>query len=160
QDADRHLVTYAYDPLNRLTDSFEYLQLGDLNALSTRNNVPNGNQVPTLHWQYHYDANGNQNQITDARGQIVGGPNSDNYIEFDHLNRPVYVTYTNPRTLGLAFQTTQIHYEYDGNGNYDKVTETKLRADGSTFDQVCDYTFDKLDRLQDVTNYDGRIVEY
>src|SRR5207248_10933793 len=71
QDANGNLVTYKYDTLNRLTDSFEHLAPGALNASSTRSGNPGGNEASALHWHYGYDANNNQTLIVDALGQQV-----------------------------------------------------------------------------------------
>jgi RHS repeat-associated protein len=167
QDAEKHLVTYHYDALNRLTDTFEHTVLGSILGPTYHGSYGSfgGDESTALHWQYEYDANGNQIRITDAiranglQGQITEGPNGGGIV-FDHLNRPTDVVYNNAVNANLPFQMQEIQYSYDGNGNLKEVDETKLDRNGKVIIEPCTYVFDAMDRLQSTTNYDDKTIEY
>jgi YD repeat-containing protein len=155
QDANGNLVTYRYDVLNRLTDTFQHTVAGALSAATTRGNNPRGSDfyatvggdaATALHWQYGYDLNSNQNLVIDARGQRLD-------MTYDHLDRLEAKRYSNHAEPGLDFQMQSIVYTYDGNGNIVTITEVKLLA-GVDVTEVTTQTFDPLERLQTRTHQD------
>ena len=157
QDAAGNLVTYRYDALNRLTDTYEHTTAGALDDSSTRSGSVGGDEATALHWQYGYDAGDNQVLIVDAKGQRVEK-------DYDYLNRQVSTTFSNYSDPGLDFQVQASAYAYDGNSNTIAITESKtisgaLVAEGSL------YTYDALDRVQSVTRRDhdqaaGKTIAY
>jgi RHS repeat-associated protein len=147
QDANNNLVTYNYDVLNRLTDTFQHTIVGSLTDGTTRGSDPRGSQLQAggnestaLHWQYDYDLNGNQNLTIDARGQRVE-------TTYDYLDRQGTITYSNHAEPGLDFQMQSITYTYDGNSNVATINEVK-RVGGVDVWEVTIQTYDPLDRLQ------------
>ena len=161
QDANGNLVTYKYDDLNRLTETFQHFTEGNLSestirGLSARGNdfypVSGGDESTALHWQYEYDLNSNQTRIIDANDQVVD-------MDFDYLDRLTTTTYSNQTNPTLDFQMQAIEYTYDGNSNMTDVVETK-RVDGVNISEVYTYEYDHLDRLTTVTNYDGKTIAY
>jgi RHS repeat-associated protein len=135
EDANENLVTYRYDGLNRLTDTFQHTVAG-------------GDEETAFHWQYGYDLNGNQNLIIDAKGQRVE-------IEHDYLDRVVEKRHKNhhPADAALDFQMQRIEFIYDGNGNVTSITEVKKRG-GVEATERTTQTFDPLDRLKSHTRTD------
>src|SRR5262249_24058760 len=142
QDANDNLVTYRYDGLNRLTDSFEHTAAGSLSAQTVRgasptNNPAGGNETTALHWHFGYDLNSNQNLIIDARGQRVE-------MTHEYLNRLEMKTYTQHAEPDLDFQMQSIAYTYDGNSNVETITEMK-KLGGSEVTELTSQTYDPLD---------------
>jgi len=151
QDANGNLVTYAYDALNRLTDTFQHFTTGTLVPRTSRGSVPAGGG---LHWEFKYDANNNQNLVIDANGQRIDRT-------YDYLNRLEALNFSNhlidPDTID--FQTLFSSYGYDGNSNMTSSSETK-RVGGVDVTETYSYVFDKLDRVQEVTNYDNKTIHF
>jgi YD repeat-containing protein len=164
QDANGNLVTYRYDGLNRLTDTFQHTMAGSLGNSSVRGGDPRGSNVSAggnaataLHWHFAYDLNSNQNLIVDARGQRVA-------MTHDCLDRLETKTYSQHAEPGLDFQMQSIAYTYDGNGNVLSITEVK-QLGGTNLTEHTDQTYDPLDRLQTKTRFDhddpvGKRIEY
>src|SRR5262249_23932886 len=130
-----------------------------------------GNTATPLKWQYGYDPNGNQTDVIDGQGQHV-------VKTYDYLDRVQTVTYADathpavnavfdPQTrtvnmvtnLTLAFQMQFIEYAYDPNSNVLTATEHKLGQNGPVI-EVCAYTYDALNRMRTVTNYDAKQIVY
>ncbi len=161
QDANGNLVTYKYDQLNRLIDTFQHLAPGRLTGGTQRGADPRGanlyisaggNDSTALHWHYGYDANGNRDLVIDARGQKVDST-------YDYRNRQETQTFSSFADPGLDFQPLFFGYTYDGNGNLTKVREVK-RVAGAGVTEVCLYAYDALDRLLSTTNYDNKTIAY
>jgi RHS repeat-associated protein len=160
QDANEHLTTYGYDPLNRRTDEWQHL---DAHArVRSRDSVPDASvegpaspatEAGALHWHVAYDANGNPAERTDPRGVTV-------VSTFGVLDRLESETYPEP-VLRVAYPyPLSTSYLYDGNGNVEQVTERK-RVDASTVaEEVTDPTCDALGRLESEQRYDGKVVAY
>jgi RHS repeat-associated protein len=105
-----------------------------------------------LHWHFGYDPNSNQNLIVDALGQRVD-------LAYDYLDRLNTKTYTNHAQPNLDYQMQSITFTYDGNSNMLTAEEVK-RVGGANITESYNYTFDKLDRLEQVTNYDNKTIRY
>ncbi|MDR4506573.1 MAG: Ig-like domain-containing protein [Candidatus Scalindua sp.] len=133
RDAEENRVTYSYDRLNRLTDTFQHI--GGTN---------------TLRWQYGYDLNSNLSLIVDPKGQRV------EMVEYDWLDRLVTKDYKDhdPSETGLDFQMQKCEYVYDGNSNITSITETKQIGGVRDKREVTTQTFDPLNRLQTSTHID------
>ena len=164
QDANGNLVTYHYDQLDRLTDTYQHTVAGSITDATRRGADPRGtavyaagNEATALHWRYAYDANGNQNLLVDARGQRV-------VSAFDYLNRLTVKTYGDAAEPGLNFQPRSIAYAYDPNANPLAITETKS-VSGSTYVEVTTLAYDALERVRQRTRVDydnpaGKTVSY
>lgn len=152
QDARGNLVTYTYDALDRLTDTFEHLAPGALHDGSTRTSPVGGDEATALHWHYEYDANDNQSLVVDALGQQVA-------FTYDYLDRLVRKDYSHHTHPDLAFQIQSIRYQYDGNGNITQIDEVK-RVGGANVTETSVKVYDALDRLERTTNYDNKTVAY
>jgi RHS repeat-associated protein len=152
QDASGNLVTYAYDSLNRLTDTFQHLSVGSIDAATPRTGNFGGSAANALHWHNAYDANGNQTLAVDANGQRV-------QMAHDHLDRLASATFSNHLNATLDSQVWAIDYVYDGNGNVIGRTETK-RVGGADVVQQYIFTYDPLNRPTRIVNYDGKQVRY
>jgi RHS repeat-associated protein len=126
EDANGNLVTYEYDGLNRLTDTYQH-------------RVENG-ATTKLHWRYEYDLNSNRELIVDALGQEV----RFEHDLLDRVERKTYGSYANP---GLDFQMVSIDYTYDGNSNVEEIRERK-QLNGGEVDELTTFTYDGLDRMQ------------
>jgi RHS repeat-associated protein len=168
QAANKNLVSYAYDALNRLTDTFQHTVPGSLTdatarGLSPTNNPAGGDVASALPWHFGYDLNGNQNLIVDARKQEV-------ILTYDWLDRLISRTYSkhsekNPATgEPLRFQPIKFSYEYDGNGNPTNIVEEKQFLAGTVSERT-EMSYDSLDRMRSRTRFDhdasaGRKIEY
>jgi RHS repeat-associated protein len=70
------------------------------------------------------------------------------------------VTYPEPG-LRIAYPyPVSAAYEYDGNGNVEKVTERKQVSVEATAEEVTDPEYDDLGRLATEQRYDGKVVHY
>ncbi len=153
QDADGNLVTYEYDALNRLTDTFQYLTPGPFTSISPRplltslySNNPAATQA--IHWQFAFDANGNETQILDPKSQIT-------IMTYDYRNRLATVTYTNAADAGLAYQPLMIMYSYDADDNQIKSVETKTGPGGGAISEQYLNAYDALGHLTQTTRDDN-----
>lgn len=146
QDANGNLVTYKYDGLNRLTDTYQHTVPGALSDSTVRGSDPDGsslvaggNVASALHWGYTYDLNSNNNLIIDARGQRVN-------MNYDYLDRLETKTYSQHAEPDLDFQKQSIEYQYDDNSNVTCITEIKHVASGDVTELTVN-RYDPLDRI-------------
>ncbi|MEI9924472.1 MAG: VCBS domain-containing protein [Bradyrhizobium sp.] len=131
-DPDGHETQNVYDKLDRLTDT----TLAD-----------------GQHWQYGYDANGNQNRIVDPLLQLT-------VMTFDYLNRTHTVTYSGAVLPTLDYQPLSFDYEYDGDGNEVSATEVK-EIGGVSVTEHTTYAYDDLNRLISSTFVnDSKTIKY
>jgi RHS repeat-associated protein len=185
QDANGNLVTYRYNSLNQLTDSWQYLVKGNLNIDSVRGDDPkgesivgnpfvnNGRLATPLNGDIQtggtFTSAGNGGAIHWQFGYDDNG--NQNLVvdplgqvtdrEYDWLDRVQLESYSHIASPSLDNQRLSIEYTYDGNSNLDLVKEFKSFA-GIPLDepQLTDYEYDKLDRLKSVTNFDGKVITY
>ena len=160
QDAGTNLVTFAFDALNRLTNTVQHLVPGALGGGGGRDGSFGGGTGLT--WSFGYDGNNNLNAITDAREQQAT-------LDYDHLDRLVKRTYANHSetdALGrlLDFQPIELTFAYDGNGNPTNCVEVKQLGSGTITERV-EMAYDGLDRLIGKTRFDhddpvGRRLEF
>ena len=154
QDANGDLVTYKYDALNRLTDTYQFLTPGTLNGTPARSSLSVSSLYPTnppatqaIHWQYGYDANGNQTLVIDPKGQQT-------HMAYDFRNRLASTTYTNAADPSLAYQPLSIAYQYDLDDNLTQSIETKTGPSGADITEQYVYDYDALDNLTETTRHD------
>jgi RHS repeat-associated protein len=166
QDADGNLTTYKYDPLDRLSDTFQHLVAGKITGQTRRGDDLGGDEATALHWHYEYDGNGNQtlildagHPIFDAQGMVIGHESQRIDITYDYLDREVLRTFSHYAEAGLDFQMKSITTTPDPNGNVVAVSEVKT-VGGKDVTENYAYTYDALDRIESATNYEAKKVQY
>src|SRR5262249_736321 len=152
QDANGNLVTYAYDKLNRLTDTFQQLAPGQIGGDTTRVSPFGGNTSTALHWHYEYDGNNNPTVVVDAKGQRMD-------MTYDYLDRLQRTTYSLASDPNVDFQPLTVSYSYDDNGNLISNTEVK-HVGGTSVSEISTRRYDHLDRMVSSTNYDNKTITY
>ncbi len=152
QDANRNLVTYRYDGLNRLTDSFQHFAAGAINASTQRGGSFGGDETTAQHWVQGYDPNSNQNLAIDANGQRTD-------LSFDYLDRVSTAAFSNHINPNLDFQAQTVAYAYDGNSNLISRDEVK-QVSSTNITQSYTFGYDRLDRMSLSTNFDGLTIGY
>jgi YD repeat-containing protein len=97
---------------------------------------------PTTYYQY--DANGNLQYVTDARGGSEGDPAHTVQYTYNELDRKTAQTLPDPD--GAApYDTLTTRYEYDGNGNLRYVVNP-LGTQHSQTEYTTEYQYDRLGR--------------
>ena len=122
------------------TTTYEYDELNRQTAMI---------YADTRRMEFRYDANGNRVGLTDAKGLVFS-------YTFDELNRETLKSYPlpNPAT-GDDIQS--IANGYDANGNITSVTESYSGATGT---RVTTRSYDRFDRLTEVTDAFGERLRY
>ena len=142
RDASGNLMTFQYDDLNRLTDTFAHTSSSpDLGT--------------ARHWHYGYDPNDNQTLIVDPLGQHVDK-------SYDHLNRVTSKTYSNHATANGAVTLPKListTYQYDANGNNTGITEVKSFDGQVLTSENTTLVYDPLNRQTQRTNADQKTVQ-
>lgn len=138
--ANGNRVTYAFDPADRLTDTFQVVD-----AYTNR------------HTRNSYDAAGNLIETVDPKGQQVN-------FEYNQLNLLAAKTYSNHVDPVLP-HILRIEYKYDINNNIIENRENKKIANTGDAgqDELVETTtmqYDNLNRLEESTNSDGKTVLY
>ncbi|WP_224365459.1 RHS repeat-associated core domain-containing protein [Hyalangium versicolor] len=160
QDANGNLSTFEFDELGHRTAEHVHLDAHRRQTAVDRASVPlfEPGAEPlfdkgTLTWRSTYDANGNLETFTDAKGQKT-------ISVYGILNRLDSRTYSN-HALPRAYPSIEAQsFTYDENGNLTDIIETK-RTDVSTMvQQHTGHTYDKLDRLESTTLPSNKLLSY
>ena len=166
------LTTYSYDRLDHLTsvtDAVGYSNVTtmdyDLLGLKISMHDPDmGN------WAYEYDALGNLENQTDAKGQIITFTHdalnrltvkeypsgSKVYYQYDNVkdDAPAKKSWGRLRLTYVGSESANGHlYEYDARG---RVVKEQVKIDSVTYDTG--YTYDAADRVRTMTYPDGEVV--
>lgn len=139
QDPNGNLVTFQYDALNRLSDTYQSVAPGNIVAGTTRDGGFGGDSLTALHTHSGYDGNDNQILLIDPEGQRID-------MGYDYLDRLVSTTFSGAVAPGLDFQPLSTTYVYGDKVNLTSVQMRKSVGAGIVT-EIGTYEFDRLDRL-------------
>ncbi len=156
-DARGHLVRYTYDRRNQRTGEFVYLE--DAPAVPTRL-TPAPVVVPpnatftagTLVRRWAYDDAGDVRVSTDAKGQTC----THVYGVLGRLESKTYGADQSTEYPKLAAVT----YGYTGNGELERLEETKRTSPVSQVTEVTRHDYDAQERRITTTRYDGQTLTF
>ncbi|WP_224249694.1 RHS repeat domain-containing protein [Hyalangium gracile] len=148
QDANGNLSTFEFDALGHRIAEHVHLDAHLRLTAAHRTTLPlfepgaeTLSDVGTLTWRSTYDANGNLETFTDAKGQVTASVHR-------LLDRLASRTYSN-HALPRAFPSIEAQsFTYDANGNLTDIIETKRTDANTVVQQHTTHTYDKLDRLE------------
>lgn len=106
----------------------------------------------TLRTRWTYEANGQVEDVTDAKGQVT----HHEYGVLKRLKRVTYSGHVAPRALPSM---DAIAYTYRGEGEVETCSETKTTAAGAVT-EVTVHIYDALERRTRTRRYDGYEVTY
>ena len=162
-DANNYATTYVYDDLNRLTsvtDPLTHTTAYAYDGVGNRTVVTDAksqaitytydalNRVtdvvyPDATVAYAYDDVGNRTTMTDATGTTTWA--------YDDLYRPLTISAPATGTLG---------YSYDAVGNRTRLVYPTPSTGSGQAGQVVTYTYDEVNRLQEVEDWAGETTTY